>query len=74
VCYLVATAGGLVVLAGDTIGPLPEDFAALRAPFPGPDGERLVAAWRRLLTLRPVLIVPGHIPPFAPAPAGQGAR
>jgi glyoxylase-like metal-dependent hydrolase (beta-lactamase superfamily II) len=69
VCFLVATAGGLVVLAGDTVGPLPEDFAALRPPFPGPDGERLVAAWRRLLALEPALIVPGHIPPFAPAGA-----
>lgn len=66
VCFLVETAGGLVVLAGDTVGPLPEDFAALRPPFPGPAGEALVAAWRRLLALRPALIVPGHIPPFAP--------
>jgi len=66
VCFLVDTADGLVVLAGDTVGPLPEDLAALRPPIPGPDGEALVRAWRSLLGLRPVSIIAGHIPPFAP--------
>ena len=66
VSFLVETARGLVVLAGDTVGPLPEDFAAMRAPFPGPAGEQLVAAWRRLRALDPALIVPGHVPPFRP--------
>jgi len=64
VSFLVETAEGLAVLAGDTIGPLPEDFEAMRPPFPGPAGEQLVAAWERLRALEPALIVPGHIPPF----------
>jgi glyoxylase-like metal-dependent hydrolase (beta-lactamase superfamily II) len=75
VCYLVDTADGLVVLAGDTIGPLPEDLAALRPPIPGPDGEALLRAWRSLLGLRPVSIIAGHIPPFAPLnPESPSAR
>lgn len=66
VCYVVESAEGPVVLAGDTVGPLPESFAAMEAPFPGPAGESIVAAWRRIRQLRPVLIVAGHLPPFAP--------
>jgi len=66
VCFLVETADGLIVLAGDTVGPLPETFAAMEAPFPGPGGESIVSAWRALRALRPALIVPGHLPPFRP--------
>lgn len=66
VCYLIDTADGLVVLAGDTVGPLPETFAAMEPPFPGPAGESIVAAWRAIRSLRPTLIVPGHLSPFVP--------
>ncbi|MBM3147073.1 MAG: MBL fold metallo-hydrolase [Actinobacteria bacterium] len=66
VCFLVETADGLVVIAGDTVGPLPETFAAMEAPLPGAAGECIVSAWRALRALRPALIVPGHLPPFRP--------
>jgi len=62
----VPTTEGLVVLCGDTIGPLPEDFAAMRAPEPSPTGDLLLEAWRLIRSWQPVLIVPGHMQPFRP--------
>jgi len=60
----VDTAEGPQVLCGDTIGPSRAAFDAMTAD--GPDGPDLVASWRRIRAWRPVRIVPGHLPPFAP--------
>jgi glyoxylase-like metal-dependent hydrolase (beta-lactamase superfamily II) len=65
VAYAVFTARGTAVLCGDTIGPQREPFLAMR-PGEGDEGHRSLASWRRIHELGPDLIVPGHVPPFAP--------
>lgn len=60
----VTTAGGPIVLCGDTIGPSRDAFDAMRAE--GPDGPALVRSWRRIRAWNPVGIIAGHLPPFAP--------
>ena len=52
------------MLCGDTIGPTRAAFDAM-APD-GPDGPELLASWRRIREWRPVRIIAGHLPPFAP--------
>jgi len=61
----VQTGDGLVVLCGDTIGPLPEDFAEMRAPSPPPSGDQLLKAWELIRSWHPALVVPGHMQPFS---------
>jgi glyoxylase-like metal-dependent hydrolase (beta-lactamase superfamily II) len=63
----VPTKSGLVVLCGDTVGPLPEEFAALAAPADEPQADRILASWRAIRSWQPALIVPGHLRPLAPA-------
>jgi len=60
----VETAGGRVVLCGDTIGPGRDEFDAM-APS-GPAADVVLASWRRIRTWDPALIIAGHLPPFAP--------
>jgi glyoxylase-like metal-dependent hydrolase (beta-lactamase superfamily II) len=66
VCFRVDTAEGLVVLAGDTIGPLRDDYERVAAGADtGPDAV-LAASWRTIASWRATLLIPGHVPPFAP--------
>jgi glyoxylase-like metal-dependent hydrolase (beta-lactamase superfamily II) len=67
VCFRVPTAEGLVVLGGDVIGPVVEDFAALRPPADEPDPEALLRSWRLIRSWRPVRIIPGHLQPLEAA-------
>jgi glyoxylase-like metal-dependent hydrolase (beta-lactamase superfamily II) len=64
VCLRVPTAEGLVVLSGDVIGPLVEDFAALRPPVDEPDAEALLRSWRLIRSWQPVCIIAGHLQPL----------
>ena len=61
----VETADGPVVLCGDTIGPGRAAFDAME-PGPGPASADLLASWTRIRAWRPVRVIAGHIPPFAP--------
>ena len=58
------TTEGRVVLCGDTIGPGRAEFDAM-APS-GPGRTTLLASWRRIRAWDAVLIIAGHLPPFAP--------
>ena len=64
VCFRVPTADGLVVLGGDVIGPLAEDFAALRPPADEADSEAVLQSWRLIRSWQPALIIPGHLQPL----------
>ena len=66
VCYRVATDDGLVVLAGDTIGPLRDDNERAAGGDEG-DDPVLAASWRAIASWGAHLIIPGHVPPFRPA-------
>lgn len=65
VCYRVETDEGLVVLAGDTIGPLKEFFDEMRLPDGWEDGEELLQAWALIRSWRPARVIAGHLPPFS---------
>ena len=68
VSFRVPTAEGLVVLSGDIIGPLAEDFASLQPPEDEQDPEALLRSWRLIRSWRPARIIPGHTAPLeAPA-------
>lgn len=60
----VQTRRGTVVLCGDTIGPGRAEFDAMTPS--GPDAAVLLESWRRLRAWRPVTVIAGHLPPFAP--------
>ncbi len=60
----VETAAGTVVLCGDTVGPCPDEFAAMRPT--GPAAAQLLESWRRIRAWAPVQVIAGHLPPFAP--------
>jgi glyoxylase-like metal-dependent hydrolase (beta-lactamase superfamily II) len=64
VCFRVPTAEGLVVLSGDVIGPLVEDFASLRPPVDEDDPDALLRSWRLIRSWRPARIIPGHTTPL----------
>jgi glyoxylase-like metal-dependent hydrolase (beta-lactamase superfamily II) len=66
VCFRVETAAGLVVLTGDTIGPLRDDFERVAAG--GEDGPDpvLAASWRAIASWGAATLIPGHVPPFTP--------
>ena len=66
VCYRIDTADGLVVLTGDTIGPLRDDFDRTIAGLDeGPDPV-IAASWRAIASWGASLLIPGHVPPFRP--------
>jgi N-acyl homoserine lactone hydrolase len=67
VCFRVPTAEGLVVLGGDVIGPLVEDFAALRPPDDEADPEAVLRSWRLIRSWQPAIIIPGHLQPLEAA-------
>jgi glyoxylase-like metal-dependent hydrolase (beta-lactamase superfamily II) len=64
VCFRVPTAEGLVVLSGDVIGPLAEDFVALQSPADEPDPQALLRSWRLIRSWQPVRVIPGHMRPL----------
>ena len=66
VSYRVATAAGLAVICGDTVGPLRRDFDEMTPPPEEGDVTELLSTWRLIRSWEPALIVPGHLPPFKP--------
>jgi glyoxylase-like metal-dependent hydrolase (beta-lactamase superfamily II) len=64
VTVLVDTDEGLVAIASDCVGPLPEYFEQMELPEDfGPEREELLEQWRRIRELDPALVIPGHNPP-----------
>jgi glyoxylase-like metal-dependent hydrolase (beta-lactamase superfamily II) len=60
----VDTDDGLVVIASDCVGPLPEYFDHMDLPDDfGPEREALLEQWRRIRALDPAVVIPGHNPP-----------
>jgi N-acyl homoserine lactone hydrolase len=61
---LVDTDEGLVAIASDCVGPLPEYFEEMDLPQDfGPEREELLEQWRRIRELHPAVVIPGHNPP-----------
>jgi glyoxylase-like metal-dependent hydrolase (beta-lactamase superfamily II) len=64
VSLLVDTDDGLVVIASDCVGPLPEYFEQMDLPEDfGPEREELLRQWERIRSLDPQTVIPGHNPP-----------
>jgi N-acyl homoserine lactone hydrolase len=64
ISLLVDTDDGLVVIASDCVGPLPEYFEQMDLPEDfGPEREELLRQWRRIRELDPAVVIPGHYPP-----------
>jgi N-acyl homoserine lactone hydrolase len=64
ISLLVDTDEGLVVIASDCVGPLPEYFEKLELPEDfGPEREELLRQWARIKELEPHAVIPGHNPP-----------
>jgi glyoxylase-like metal-dependent hydrolase (beta-lactamase superfamily II) len=64
ISLLVDTDDGLVVIASDCVGPLPEYFDRMDLPEDfGPEREELLEQWRRIRELDPAVVIPGHNPP-----------
>ncbi|MFT4049828.1 MAG: MBL fold metallo-hydrolase [Solirubrobacterales bacterium] len=66
ITLLVDTDEGLVAIPSDCVGPMPEYFEKMELPEGFPGRETLLEQWRRIRELEPVLIIPGHYPPFKP--------
>jgi glyoxylase-like metal-dependent hydrolase (beta-lactamase superfamily II) len=64
ITLLVDTGEGLVAIASDCVGPLPEYFDKMDLPEDfGPEREELLEQWRRIRELAPAIVIPGHNPP-----------
>jgi N-acyl homoserine lactone hydrolase len=64
ISLLVDTDDGLLVIASDCVGPLPEYFDRMELPEDfGPEREQLLEQWRRIRELEPHTVIPGHYPP-----------
>jgi glyoxylase-like metal-dependent hydrolase (beta-lactamase superfamily II) len=64
ITLLVDTEDGLVAIASDCVGPLPEYFEEMDLPEDfGPEREELLTQWRRIRELDPAVVIPGHNPP-----------
>jgi glyoxylase-like metal-dependent hydrolase (beta-lactamase superfamily II) len=64
ISLLVDTDDGLVVIASDCVGPLPEYFEQMDLPEDfGPEREELLKQWKRIRDLDPTVVIPGHNPP-----------
>jgi len=66
ITLLVDTEEGLVAMPSDCVGPLPEYFDNMELPKDFPGRETLLEQWRKIRELSPVLVIPGHYPPFTP--------
>ncbi|HZJ03750.1 MAG TPA: MBL fold metallo-hydrolase [Thermoleophilia bacterium] len=64
ICVVAETGSGRLVIAGDTVGPLPSYFTSMELPAGFPAADRLLQSWRRIRELDPVVIIPGHNPPM----------
>jgi glyoxylase-like metal-dependent hydrolase (beta-lactamase superfamily II) len=64
ITLLVDTDDGLVAIASDCVGPLPEYFERMDLPEDfGPERDELLAQWKRIRELDPAIVIPGHNPP-----------
>ncbi|MDX6617031.1 MAG: N-acyl homoserine lactone hydrolase [Solirubrobacterales bacterium] len=64
ITLLVETDDGLVAIASDCVGPLPEYFDEMDLPEDfGPEREELLEQWHRIRDLNPAVVIPGHNPP-----------
>jgi N-acyl homoserine lactone hydrolase len=64
ISLLVDTDDGLVVIASDCVGPLPEYFEKMDLPEDfGPERDELLRQWQRIRELDPHTVIPGHNPP-----------
>jgi N-acyl homoserine lactone hydrolase len=64
ITLLVDTDDGLVAIASDCVGPLPEYFDQMDLPEDfGPEREELLEQWRKIRDLDPAIVIPGHNPP-----------
>jgi N-acyl homoserine lactone hydrolase len=64
ISILVDTDDGLVVIASDCVGPLPEYFDEMDLPEDfGPERDELLRQWERIRALDPHMVIPGHNPP-----------
>jgi glyoxylase-like metal-dependent hydrolase (beta-lactamase superfamily II) len=64
ITLLVDTDEGLVAIASDCVGPLPEYFERMELPDDfGPEREELLRQWERIRALGPRKVIPGHNPP-----------
>jgi N-acyl homoserine lactone hydrolase len=64
ISLLIDTDDGLVVIASDCVGPLPEYFEDMDLPEDfGPERDELLEQWRRIRELDPAVVIPGHNPP-----------
>ena len=64
ISLLVDTDDGLVVIASDCVGPLPEYFEDMNLPEDfGPERDELLEQWERIRALDPYMVIPGHNPP-----------
>jgi N-acyl homoserine lactone hydrolase len=64
ISLLVDTDDGLVVIASDCVGPLPEYFEQMDLPEDfGPERDELLKQWKRIRDLDPAMVIPGHNPP-----------
>ena len=64
ISFLIDTDDGLVVIASDCVGPLPEYFDQMDLPEDfGPERDELLTQWKRIRDLNPHMVIPGHNPP-----------
>jgi glyoxylase-like metal-dependent hydrolase (beta-lactamase superfamily II) len=64
ITLLVETGDGLVAIASDCVGPLPEYFDEMDLPEDfGPEREELLEQWQKIRDLNPAVVIPGHNPP-----------
>jgi glyoxylase-like metal-dependent hydrolase (beta-lactamase superfamily II) len=64
ISLLIDTDDGLVVIASDCVGPLPEYFDEMDLPEDfGPERGELLEQWKRIRELDPQIVIPGHNPP-----------
>ena len=64
ITILVDTDDGLVAIASDCVGPLPEYFDEMDLPEDfGPERDELLRQWQRIRDLDPATVIPGHNPP-----------
>jgi glyoxylase-like metal-dependent hydrolase (beta-lactamase superfamily II) len=66
ITLLIDTDEGLVAIPSDCVGPLPEYFEKMELPPDFPERETLLEQWTKIRDLSPVLVIPGHYPPFRP--------
>jgi glyoxylase-like metal-dependent hydrolase (beta-lactamase superfamily II) len=66
ITLLIDTDDGLVAMPSDCVGPMPEYFGKMDLPRDFPERETVLEQWRKIRELNPVLVIPGHYPPFTP--------